>query len=263
MSLLINQSLSKKVFAIFFLCTLFFSQHLLAQDTARIITGTVVNSKNEPVAAAQIAVKGSDSKVTADDKGKFSLSVSGNVSAITISAKGEKTQDLALNAASSDYHITMEEVEEMNLLMLIWKGGWVMIPLAVLLILALFFAFERFFTIRRASKIDKNFMNQIRDNLMNGKVDSAISLCKNTNTPIARLLGKGLKRIGKPIKEVESAVESEGRLEIYKLEKNMNWLGIIAGIAPMLGFVGTISGVIKIFYSISVDGNISIASLSG
>ena len=88
-------------------------------------------------------------------------------------------------------------------------------------------------------------------------------LCRNTNTPIARLLGKGIKRIGKPIKEVESAVESEGRLEIYKLDRNMNYLAIIAAIAPMMGFVGTISGVIKIFYTISVEKVISIDGIAG
>ncbi|MBA3648250.1 MAG: MotA/TolQ/ExbB proton channel family protein [Chitinophagales bacterium] len=153
--------------------------------------------------------------------------------------------------------------QQLTFLDLLLKGGWVMIPLAILSALAVFFAIERFLTIRRASAIDQHFMSNIRDYLMNGKMEAAVMLCKNTNTPIARLLGKGIKRIGKPIKEVESAVESEGRLEIYKLEKNMNWLGIIAGIAPMMGFVGTISGVIKIFYTISVEKVISIDSIAG
>lgn len=153
--------------------------------------------------------------------------------------------------------------DSMNFLELMMKGGWVMYPIYVLSILAIYFAIERFLTIRKASKIDDNFMKNIRDYLMNGKMDAAIMLCKNTNTPIARLLLKGIKRIGKPIKEVESAVENEGRLEIYRLEKNMNWLGIIAGIAPMLGFVGTISGVIKIFYTISIEKVISIDGIAG
>lgn len=138
-----------------------------------------------------------------------------------------------------------------------------MIPLGILSLLAVFFAVERFFVIRSASRINQNFMSNIRDYLLNGKMDAAISLCRNTNTPISRLLLKGIKRIGKPIKEVESAVESEGKLEIYKLEKNMTILGIIAGIAPMLGFVGTIVGVIKIFYDISVETNISIDVIAG
>lgn len=153
--------------------------------------------------------------------------------------------------------------DSMNFLELMMKGGWVMYPIYALSILAIYFAIERYLTIRKASMIDSNFMKNIRDYLMNDKMDSAIALCKNTNTPIARLLLKGIKRIGKPIKEVESAVENEGRLEIYRLEKNMNWLGIIAGVAPMLGFVGTISGVIKIFYTISIEKVISIDAIAG
>lgn len=153
--------------------------------------------------------------------------------------------------------------DSLSFLELLMKGGWVMYPIYALSILAIYFAIERFLTIRKASKIDDSFMKNIRDYLMNGKMEAAIMLCKNTNTPIARLLLKGIKRIGKPIKEVESAVENEGRLEIYRLEKNMNWLGIIAGIAPMLGFVGTISGVIKIFYTISIEKVISIDGIAG
>lgn len=138
-----------------------------------------------------------------------------------------------------------------------------MVPIGVLSLLAVYFAIERFLVIRKASRIDQNFMSSIRDHLLNGKMDAAQSLCRNTNTPIARLLLKGIKRIGKPIKEVESAVESEGKLEIYKLDKNMNYLGIIAAIAPMMGFVGTIAGVIKIFYTISIEKNISIDIIAG
>lgn len=151
----------------------------------------------------------------------------------------------------------------MTLLDLLMKGGWIMVPLAILAVLTVFFAIERYITIRRASRIDQSFMSNIRDFLLNGKMEAAIMLCRNTNTPIARLLGKGIKRIGKPIKEVEGAVESEGRLEIYQLERNMNYLAIIAGIAPMMGFVGTISGVIKIFYNISVEKVLSIDAIAG
>jgi len=153
--------------------------------------------------------------------------------------------------------------EPLTFLSLLMKGGWIMVPIGILSVLAVYFTVERFIVINRARKIDQSFMMNIRDHLLNGKMDSALSLSRNTNTPIARLLLKGIKRIGKPIKEVESAVESEGRLEIYKLERNMNYLGIIAGIAPMMGFVGTISGVIKIFYNISVEKNISIDAIAG
>jgi biopolymer transport protein ExbB len=106
-------------------------------------------------------------------------------------------------------------------------------------------------------------MNNIRSLLLDGKTDTALTMCRSTNSPIARMLEKGIKRLGRPIKDIESAVEDVGRLEIYKLEKNMAYLGIISGIAPMFGFVGTISGVIKIFYNISLADNISIGLIAG
>lgn len=151
----------------------------------------------------------------------------------------------------------------LNLLDLILKGGWIMIPIGLLSVIAVFLMIERYITISRASKIDTGFMANIKAMLMDGKSEAALALCKNTNTPIARLLEKGIKRLGKPVKEIESAVENTGKLEIYKLEKNLSYLGIIAGIAPMFGFVGTISGVIKIFYNISLADNISIGLIAG
>lgn len=151
----------------------------------------------------------------------------------------------------------------MSLFDLILSGGWIMVPLGVLSVLTIYFIIERYLTIRQAAKVDPSFMNNIRSMLLDGKTDSALTLCKSNNSPIARLLEKGIKRLGRPIKEIESAVENTGRLEIYKLEKNMAYLGIIAAIAPMLGFVGTISGVIKIFYNISLADNISIGLIAG
>jgi biopolymer transport protein ExbB len=153
--------------------------------------------------------------------------------------------------------------QSLNLLDLIMKGGWVMIPIGILSVIAVFLMVERFITINRASRVDTGFMANIKAMLMDGKVEAALSLCRSTNTPIARLLEKGIKRLGKPVKEIESAVENTGKLEIYKLEKNLAYLGIIAGIAPMFGFVGTISGVIKIFYNISLADNISIGLIAG
>jgi len=153
--------------------------------------------------------------------------------------------------------------QSLSLLDLIMKGGWVMIPIGILSVIAVFLMVERFITISRASRVDSGFMANIKAMLVDGKVDAALSLCRSTNTPIARLLEKGVKRLGKPIKEIESAVENTGKLEIYKLEKNLSYLGIIAGIAPMFGFVGTISGVIKIFYNISLADNISIGLIAG
>jgi biopolymer transport protein ExbB len=151
----------------------------------------------------------------------------------------------------------------LSLLDLIMKGGWVMLPIGFLSIMAVYLIVERYITISQASKVDPGFMTNVKTMLLDGKTDVALSMCKSTNTPIARLLEKGIKRLGKPVKEIESAVENTGKLEIYKLEKNLSYLGIIAGIAPMFGFVGTISGVIRIFYNISLADNISISLIAG
>jgi biopolymer transport protein ExbB len=153
--------------------------------------------------------------------------------------------------------------EPMSFLDLIMKGGFIMVPILLLSLIAIYLIIERYLTISKAAKVDPSFMNNIRSLLLDGKTDAALTLCKSTNTPIARLLEKGIKRLGKPIKEIESAVENTGRLEIYKLERNLSYLGIIAGIAPMFGFVGTIAGVIKIFYNISLADNISIGLIAG
>ncbi|MGI4022311.1 MAG: MotA/TolQ/ExbB proton channel family protein [Janthinobacterium lividum] len=146
---------------------------------------------------------------------------------------------------------------------LLVKGGWVMVPIAILAILGLVIFFERFFTIRKAGLNEANLMSQVKANITSGKLDSAIAICRNSNSPLGRMLQKGLMRIGRPIKDIESAIENIGRLEVSKLEKNIGILGIVAGIAPMFGFLGTIAGVIKIFYDISQTDNISMGVISG
>lgn len=146
---------------------------------------------------------------------------------------------------------------------LLMKGGYIMIPLGILSIAGLFIFFERLFTIRKFSNIDQNFLHQIRDFMHQGNIDAAKSLCKNTNSPVARMIYKGLMRLGKPVKEIEGAIENIGKLEIYQMEKNLGLLGTIASIAPMFGFLGTIFGVIKIFYNISLADNISIGLIAG
>ncbi len=153
--------------------------------------------------------------------------------------------------------------QELRLFDLLFKGGWVMIPLALLALLGLIIFFERYFTIRKAARNESQLINQVKDNIKAGKLDSAIAICKNSNTPIGRMLQKGLLRIGRPIKDIEGAIENVGKLEVSKLEKNISILGIIAGIAPMLGFVGTIIGVITIFHDVSVKGIIEIGTISG
>ena len=145
---------------------------------------------------------------------------------------------------------------------LLVKGGWVMLPIGILAVLGLVIFFERYFTIRKAAKNESQLMQQVRGSVLAGNLDSAIAICRNSNTPLGRMLQKGLLRIGRPIKDIEGAIENIGKLEVSKLEKNIGILGIIAGIAPMLGFLGTIAGVIKIFFDISQTGDIGIGTIS-
>jgi biopolymer transport protein ExbB len=146
---------------------------------------------------------------------------------------------------------------------LLMKGGWIMLPIGILAVLGLVIFFERYFTIRKAAKDESHLMSQVRSSIVSGNLESAVAICKNSNSPLGRMLAKGLLRIGRPIKDIEGAIENIGKLEVSKLEKNIGILGIIAGIAPMLGFLGTIAGVIKIFYDISKTDNISMGVISG
>src|SRR5687767_13202372 len=150
-----------------------------------------------------------------------------------------------------------------SLLDLLVKGGIIMIPLGILLIVSLYVFFERYFTIRRAARIDHNFMNNIRDYVLSGNIQAAKALCRNTETPLARMIDKGLSRIGKSLRTIDAAVENTGKLEIYKLERNLTILSIIGRVAPMLGFIGTILGVITIFYDIAMAGSIDTESITG
>lgn len=143
---------------------------------------------------------------------------------------------------------------EISLFELLQSGGWIMYPLYLLLAAAVFVFFERLIAIRNASRIDPNFMNIIRDNIVTGNISAARALAKNTNNPVARIIDKGLQRIGKPIDSIEKSMENVGKLEMYKMEKNLGILSLIAGIAPMFGFLGTIVGMIQLFYNINNSG---------
>lgn len=158
---------------------------------------------------------------------------------------------------------TMQTGEELRFIELLFKGGWVMVPLALLAFMGLVIFVERYLTIRKASKDEMNLMLQVKQSIKSAKLDAALAICRNSNTPLGRMLEKGLLRIGRPIKDIEGAIENVGKLEVSKLEKNISILGIIAGIAPMLGFVGTIIGVITIFHEVSVKGIIEIGTISG
>lgn len=153
--------------------------------------------------------------------------------------------------------------KDLRFIDLLFSGGWVMIPLLLLFFLALVIFIERYLTIRKASKDETNLMQQVKESITAGKLDSALAICRGSNTALGRMLQKGLLRIGRPIKDIEGAIENIGKLEVSKLEKNISILGIVAGIAPMLGFVGTISGVIRIFYNISLTDNISMGAIAG
>ena len=152
---------------------------------------------------------------------------------------------------------------EIHFIDLLFMGGWVMLPLAILAFLGLVIFIERYITIRKASKDESNILMQIKQFIQDGRLDNAMALCRNTNSPLSRMLEKGLRRIGRPIKDIEGAIENVGKLEVSRLEKNIGLLGIIAGIAPMLGFVGTIIGVITIFHDVSIKGAIEIGTISG
>ncbi len=134
-------------------------------------------------------------------------------------------------------------------------GGQIIITiLFVLLAVSLYIYFERFFAIKAASKVDKNFMNQIKDFVTNGRLDAAITLCEKTNSPIARLIEKGISRIGKPLDDINKAIENAGKLEVYQLEKNVSVVATIAGAAPMIGFLGTVIGMIVAIHEIANSG---------
>lgn len=153
--------------------------------------------------------------------------------------------------------------EKITLWSLLDKGGWLMYPLYLLFAAAIFVFFERLIAIRKASKIEPNFMSIIRDNIMTGNVTSARNLAKNTDNPVAQIIYKGLQRIGKPIDAIEKSMENVGKLEMYKMERNLSILSLIAGIAPMFGFLGTIAGMIQLFYDINSTGNFELSVIAG
>lgn len=184
---------------------------------------------------------------------------------LQITTPGQQMADTIRNVATQAIATLPPQpvIEEMSLWSLLIKGGIVMIPLFILSIMAVYFFFERLIVIKKSGKMNVHFMNNIKDFIFDYKLDAAKAFCKSTNSPMSRMVEKGLGRVGRPIDEIERSLESAGRYEITKLEKNLKILGIVAGIAPMLGFIGTIMGVIKIFYNISLADNISIGIIAG
>jgi biopolymer transport protein ExbB len=171
--------------------------------------------------------------------------------------------DTITNAASN---VVIEKIApntEISVLEFIFKGGFFLIPISILLFYTFYVIIERYLYIHKASKIDAKLMHDIRDTLNSGKLDLARTIAERSNSASGNIIKEGILVIGRPIAEIESNMDRAADIEIGEMEKHLGHLGLIAGIAPTLGFIGTISGVIKIFYSISVTENISIGNISG
>ena len=169
-------------------------------------------------------------------------------------------------AATSTATTTMPAMapaqDTITLFDMLMKGGPMMVPIGILFLMAIYFFFERLLTISRTGKADANFIHNIKDMLSSGNIEGAKTLCKHTNGPQGRIVEKGMSRLGKPIKEIEEAMQGVAQQELYRMEKNLPILSIVGRIAPMVGFIGTIIGVIYIFYEISLSKTVEIDVIS-
>lgn len=170
--------------------------------------------------------------------------------------------NLPTPSLDSTLSLPTQSGDSLSLLDLLFKGGFVMIPIAILFVIACFLFYDRYRYISRASNIDSNFLFSIRELLYSGNVKGATDYCKTSKLPIARLLEKGLSRIGQPIRDIENAIENTARVEIYNMEKNLSLISAIAKIAPMFGFLGTVSGMIRTFHDISSANKIDISTIA-
>lgn len=172
-----------------------------------------------------------------------------------------------IDAAASEAVAEVLPVEEemsFSLIDMAVKGGWLMLVLLALSIIAIYIFGKKWWMIRKAGKIDKNFMNDIHDFIHDGKIKAAVSLCEQYDSPIARLVQKGIERIGRPLQDIQTTVENTGNVEVARLEKGIPLLATVAGGAPMIGFLGTVMGMIQAFFNMSQAGNnIDITLLSG
>lgn len=175
----------------------------------------------------------------------------------TISLTAQETTKAA--AGTPDKLVGIKEISAFDFLI---KGGVFLIPIALLLFYTIFLAVEKYLYIRRTSRHDKNLLNDIRSSMNSGNLDNALTIVSRDKTAFGSIVKEGIMTIGRPVSEIESNMEKVTNIEIAKMERNLGHLGLIAGIAPTLGFIGTISGVIKIFYSISITENVSIGNIS-
>jgi biopolymer transport protein ExbB len=152
---------------------------------------------------------------------------------------------------------------KISLFSLLQKGGYIMYPLYLLLVIAIYVFFERMIAIKKAGTMDPKFMLIIRDNIISGNLGAAKTLAKNTDNPVAKMIEKGVMRIGKPLDAIEKSMENVGKLEMYSMERNLNILSLVAGIAPMFGFLGTIIGMVQLFYGIASTGEYTLNTIAG
>ncbi len=158
----------------------------------------------------------------------------------------------------------LEEESGLNVMSLALKGGYIMIPLLLLSLLTIYIFVERLLVIRKAAREDHSFMERIKDYIHDGDIDSALKLCEKTDTPYARLIEKGITRLGRPMNDVLVTIENVGNIEIANLEKGFPWLSTTAAGAPMIGFLGTVTGMVRAFYNMASAGNSAdITTLSG
>ncbi len=171
--------------------------------------------------------------------------------------------DTASVVGASDITNSVEELE-LSIFDMAMKGGWIMIPIVLLAVIASYIFFERLFAISAANKSQRNFIDEVKNNIQDGNIDAAIYLSKSINSPIARMIEKGIKRIGRPLNDINAAIENVGKTEIYNLEKKLPTLATVAGAAPMIGFLGTVIGMIRAFYDMANNqaGNINVQLLS-
>lgn len=153
--------------------------------------------------------------------------------------------------------------DKISLLSLLQKGGWIMYPLYILLVIAIFVFIERVLAIKKAGAMDPKFMFLIKDHILSGNLEAAKTIAKSADNPVAKMIEKGVMRIGKPIDAIEKSMENVGKLEMYSMERNLNILSLVAGIAPMFGFLGTIVGMVQLFYGIASTGEYTLNTIAG
>lgn len=177
----------------------------------------------------------------------------------TVSNVADSAAQALNNAATGDAAPSV--VNDLLVWDLTLAGGWLMVPLALLLVVSVYIFFERFFAITSASHEDKSFMDRIKEYIHSGEIDKALELCKKTDSPYSRMIEKGVSRIGRPMNDVLVAIENVGNMEVAKLEKGFSWLATTAAGAPMIGFLGTVTGMVQAFFSLASAGNNSNVSI--